>query len=88
MDHVYWGFVNTNYKKNMVTHSNSGPIHTDTQHRRRSGTFTPSGGKSARQPAGSGPSKPQRTVGGCRNQNKAKCYSIPYGSSAKIVFHK
>lgn len=44
--------------------------HTDTQHRQCTGTFTPSGGKSDRQRGESGLSKPQRSVGGCRNETK------------------
>lgn len=49
---------------------NNSHIHTDTEHRRCTGTFTPSGGKSDRQRGESGLSKPQRSVGGCRNETK------------------
>lgn len=49
---------------------NSGHNHSDTQHRQCTGTFTPSGGKSDRQRRESGLSKPQRSVGGCRNETK------------------
>lgn len=48
----------------------SGHNHIDTQHRKCTGTFTPSGGKSERQRGESGLSKPQRSVGGCRNETK------------------